>query len=88
MPVDFPNSRDSRRFAYWGYDAPERELFHLRTGQRIALDTVLKGSNEMLYCILEIHDKPWGNAKVLDELVELLGTHFQGHRLVVSDTRP
>jgi hypothetical protein len=78
------NPQISTRFAYWGYDAETNELFHLRTGHRIALGTVLSGSNEMLRCIFEIHDKPWGNAKVLDELVELLGTYFKGQRLVQS----
>jgi hypothetical protein len=50
------------------------------------LETVLSGSDEMLRCIFNVHDKPWGNANVLDELVELLGTYFKGERLLLSDT--
>ena len=41
----------------------------------------------MLRCIFQVHDKPWGYAKVLDELVELLGTYFKGERLLLSDAR-
>lgn len=86
MPAD-SHSPAIKRFAYWGHDAESNELFHLRTGHRIALGTALSGSNEMLRCIFETHDKPWGNAKVLDELVELLGTYFKGQQVVQGEIR-
>jgi hypothetical protein len=72
----------SRKFAYWDYAAETRELVHPGSGHRIALEVVLTCSDQMLRCIFEVHDKPWGDAKVLDELVELLGTHFKGERLL------
>ena len=52
----------------------------------IVPEAALSGSDEMLRCIFQVHDKPWGDAKVLDELVELLGTYFKGERLLLSDT--
>ncbi len=79
LQLDLP----SRRFAHWYYAAETRELVHRRSGHRISLDVVLSSSSDqILRCIFEVHDKPWGDAKVLDELVELLGTYFKGERLV------
>jgi len=72
----------SQRFAYWDYRAESRELVHRRSGARIALEDVLSSPNEMLRCIYRTHDQPWGDAKTLDELVELLGTYFKGERLL------
>lgn len=72
------------RFAHWDYAAEARELIHRRSGHRIALDLVLSTTDQMLSCIFEVHDKPWGNAKVLDELVELLGTYFKGQQLLLK----
>lgn len=86
MTMQFLNL-PSRQFSHWDYDSETRELIHRREGYRIALETVLSGSDEMLRCIFKVHDKPWGDAKVLDELVELLGTYFKGERLILSDTR-
>jgi hypothetical protein len=74
----------SRRFAHWDYAADRRELVHRRSGERIALDPVLRDGDTMARCIFRVHDQPWGNAKVLDELVELLGTYFKGERLLPS----
>ena len=82
VQLDLP----SRRFAHWDYRAESRELLHRGTGHRIALDAVLNGRNEMLRCLFQVHDKPWSDAKVLDELVELLGTYFKGQRLLQGDT--
>ena len=78
-------NRPSERFAHWDYASTTRELIHRREGYRIALETVLGGSDEMLRCIFQVHDKPWGDAKVLDELIELLGTYFKGEQLLLSD---
>lgn len=83
MAVDL-NSPSVRRFAYWGYNEGSNELLHLQTGHRIALGVVLSGNDEMLRCIFETHDQPWGDAKTLDELVELLGTYFGGHRRMLA----
>ena len=58
-----------------------RELVHRRSGHRIAADSVLSSGDEVLRCIFAVHDKPLGDAKTLDELVELLGTYFKGERL-------
>jgi hypothetical protein len=80
-------NRPSERFAHWDYESETRELIHRREGYRIALEAVLSGSDEMLRRIFQVHDKPWGDANVLDELVELLGTYFKGERLLLSDTR-
>jgi hypothetical protein len=75
----------SQRFAYWDYHAETRELVHRRSGTRIPLEAALSSPNEMLRCIFRTHDQAWGDAKTLDELVELLGTYFKGERLLQSD---
>lgn len=82
QPMDF---QSSRRFAHWDYAADRRELVHRRSGERIALDVVLRSGDTMARCIFRVHDQPWGNAKVLDELVELLGTYFKGEQVIRRD---
>ncbi len=39
--------QSSRRFAHWDYTADRRELVHRRSGERIALDTVLRDGDTM-----------------------------------------
>jgi hypothetical protein len=75
----------SRRFAHWDYASETHELVHRLSGCRIPLDTVLGSSNEMLRCIFEVHDKQWGNDKVLDELIELIGTYFKVAQVIERD---
>jgi hypothetical protein len=72
----------SQRFSHWDYAADRRELVHRRSGERIALDVVLRNGDTMAGCIFQVHDQPWGTAQVLDELVELLGTYFKGEQVI------
>jgi hypothetical protein len=78
---------DVHHFSHWGLDSSSNELFHLRSGHRIALSSVLSGSGAVLNCIFDMHDKPWCTAKVLDELVELLGTYLKGQQMVRNEMK-